>query len=180
MPPNNYYDVPTECHLYSKKTQPEEEVRQWVMFELLSTYGYTINQIKSEVTVKYGTINCRADVVVYLNEKPFVVIECKRRDGYRKSQNPMAQAKSYAAAPAINAPYAVFTDGNKWLVEKLTEHGWVVYPDIPKNKGVDKTSIQLDEVLNDLHDAQPALYWYTKIYRRCTALNSYSQFNRYS
>lgn len=158
MPPKGYYEVPTDCYLFKYDKQPEEQVRQWVLFELLSTYGYLINHIKTEVTIKYGTVNCRADIVIYQNQKPFIVIECKRRDGYRKSQEPMAQAKSYAAAPVINAPFAVYTDGNSWQVEKLTAHGWVVYPDIPNNKGYTAT-IHLADWLNDLHEVKSVLYW---------------------
>jgi hypothetical protein len=48
MPPKAYTPIPTNCYLFGKTDKPEEQVRQWVLFELLGTYGYNISQLKVE------------------------------------------------------------------------------------------------------------------------------------
>lgn len=76
MPPKPYYDVSTEAYLFGKtKEKPEEKVRQWVLFELLSTYGISINSIQVERQVKVGTRTHFADIVILKENTPFVVQE---------------------------------------------------------------------------------------------------------
>jgi hypothetical protein len=39
-----FYEIAPTSYLFGKTDGPEEKVRQWVLFELLSTYGYNINE----------------------------------------------------------------------------------------------------------------------------------------
>lgn len=65
MPPKPFYEVSPQAYLFNKNHEtPEEKVRQWALFELLSTYGICINNIDVERQVKVGTRNHRADIVI--------------------------------------------------------------------------------------------------------------------
>ena len=80
MPPKPFYEVQPSAYLFVKYDgdKPEEKVRQWALFELLSTYGVFINNIVTERPVKVGTRTHRADIVVLRDGAPYVVIECKK------------------------------------------------------------------------------------------------------
>ncbi|WP_435235518.1 type I restriction enzyme HsdR N-terminal domain-containing protein [Psychromonas sp. PT13] len=154
-----FYTISENCYLFDRKLQPEEEVRQWVLFELIRYYGYSINQLEIEKTVQYGTRRGFIDILIYVNDKPYIVIECKRRKGYRKSQDPMKQAISYANADSIQAEFCVFTDGNIWQVKRNTAAGWVHYPNIPCIKEYENTELEFSQFLNDLDEVRPILHW---------------------
>jgi len=157
-----FYNVPLDCYLFGAKHKPEEEVTQWALFELMRYYGYTIEQLEVEKTVQYGTCRGRLDILVHHNEKPFIVLECKRKDGYPKRQDPMQQAISYADANSIQAEYCVFTDGNTWQVKRKTTSGWVSYPNIPRLIDGQEVEFELSDFLHDLDRIKPALYWLYK------------------
>lgn len=58
MPLKSFYKVPPENYLFNQKETDkshEEKVRQWVLYELMSTYGYSIQQIRVEEYVKMGS-----------------------------------------------------------------------------------------------------------------------------
>ena len=156
---NSFYNVSENCYLFDRKTGPEEQVRQWVLFELIRYYGYSIEQIKIEKSVQYGTRRGFIDIIIYLNDKPFIIIECKRQTGYSKSKDHMKQAISYANADSIQAEFCVFTDGNIWQVKRKTAAGWVNYPNIPKLKNNDQTEFKYSILLHDLDEIKPVLHW---------------------
>ena len=98
MPPKAYYDVKASAYIFGMSDEkPEEKVRQWVLFELLTTYGISINDIEVERPVRVGTRNHRADVVILIEGAPLVVIECKRREDDDIAQG-ISQAVSYASS----------------------------------------------------------------------------------
>lgn len=168
MPPKDIYLINPEAYIFKTKLKksenseeweikPEEKVRQWVLYELIRTYGYMVNDIKIEQPVTVGTRRHYADIVIFNNEKPFIVIECKRRKDNKIDQG-VEQAISYAASKQLMAEYAVFTNGRKWIVNRLINDEWVTIPDIPKlvngeyqNK-LEPFIIELDEIL-------PLLFW---------------------
>ncbi len=57
---------------------PEEWVRQHILFFLTKTLGYSAASIGVEVPVKQLGMRKRADIVVYKQAKPFIMVECKR------------------------------------------------------------------------------------------------------
>jgi hypothetical protein len=59
-----------------------------------------------------------------MNDKPFIVIECKRKKGYSKKKFHMKQAIRYASADSIQAEFCVFTDGNIWQIKRKKAVGW--------------------------------------------------------
>lgn len=57
---------------------PEEWVRQHIIFYLIDTLGYSQSSIALEVPVNQTGMRKRADIVVYKQAKPFIMVECKR------------------------------------------------------------------------------------------------------
>jgi len=57
---------------------PEEWVRQNTLCFLIETLGYSASNIALEVPVKQTGMRKRADIVVYKQAKPFIMVECKR------------------------------------------------------------------------------------------------------
>lgn len=154
-----FYKVPNDCYLFGANHKPEEEVTQWVLFELLRYYGYSIDQIEVEKTVQYGTCHGRLDILVHFDGKPFIVIECKRQKIYSKNKCPMKQAISYANADSIQAEFCVFTNGSLWQVKRKTAAGWINYPNIPKLKNNNETAFEFSSLLHDLDEIKPVLHW---------------------
>lgn len=161
---NDFYHVNPDAFVIPRIPTPEEYVRQWVLTELVSHYGYDLSQIEIEKPVRYGTRTGFADIVVLVNNRPLIVIECKKL-GCKKHSQSIEQAKSYAAAPSINAKYAVYTNGEVWEVRRSGIQGWHPYPDIPKQRYGGESMIKLDEYLSEWNKINPVLYWwYTPAY----------------
>lgn len=60
---------------------PEERVRQWIIGELLDTFGVPAHLMMSEAGMKYAAKSYRADILIYdRNGAPLAVVECKRPD----------------------------------------------------------------------------------------------------
>jgi len=157
MPPRNYYEVNEESFLFKKEKSPEEYVRQWIIFELIGTYGYLINQIKIEVPVKFGTKMGYADIVIYKENLPFIVIECKRQENEKFEQH-LAQAKSYAAGLGIKAEYSVYSNGDYWVVQRLLNNKWEDCLDIPNAKDISQGK-DICELFSSFDSIRPLLYW---------------------
>lgn len=57
---------------------PEEWVRQHLILYLIQTLGYSASAIALEVPVNQTGMRKRADILVYKQAKPYIMIECKR------------------------------------------------------------------------------------------------------
>lgn len=123
MKPSSYYDIPENAYIFGKQVKPEEKVRQWVIYELLSKFGENINNIKLEIPVKVGTRTHFADIVLYENHIPNIVIECKRKED-ADFKTALNQAISYASSQEINAKHAIATNGIYWKYAYRTVNGW--------------------------------------------------------
>lgn len=164
MPPKPFYEVKPEAYLFTKhketseaKVTPEEKIRQWALFELLSTYGISINNIEVERMVKVGTKNHRADIVILRESAPYVVVECKRWEN-NKIESGVDQAISYADANTIKAKYAVFTNGDVWIVKRKLRGEWLDVPDISRR--IDENyRVELETLIRSMADFKPVLYW---------------------
>tara|TARA_B100000683_G_scaffold117349_2_gene115407 strand:+ start:567 stop:1004 length:438 start_codon:yes stop_codon:yes gene_type:complete len=56
---------------------PEESVRQTLLNYLVHEHGYTLSHISIEKKILVNGLNKRYDLVVYKDNKPFILIECK-------------------------------------------------------------------------------------------------------
>lgn len=158
MPPKPFYEINPQAYLFGKTDDmPEERVRQWALFELLSTYGISINNIQIERPVKVGTRTHRADIVILHESAPFVVIECKKW-GDKYIGRGMQQALSYADANTMKARFAVYTNGDNWEVKRKMGNDWVDIPDLPKR--IDgKYLVGIDNLISSINDFKPSFYW---------------------
>lgn len=161
MPPKPYYDVKPEAYLFGRTPKtPEEKVRQWVLFELLTTYGISINNIEIEKTVKIGTQNRFADIVVLREDQSYVVVECKRWEN-NKIEAGMDQAISYADVNTMKAKYAVFTNGDVWLVKKKIQGQWFDVPDISKHIDGDY-QVDITDFFRNIDRLKPVFFWFNQ------------------
>ena len=80
---------------------------------MLSTYGYHINDIKIEVPSKMGSGYHPADIVIYSDHHPYIVIECKKT-GSNKQDEAIKQFITYATGLT---QFAVYVDGQNWIVK---------------------------------------------------------------
>ncbi|MCO6452625.1 MAG: type I restriction enzyme HsdR N-terminal domain-containing protein [Caldilineales bacterium] len=157
MPPAPFYEIHPNAYLFQKSATPEEEVRQWVAFELLSGYGFHINNIEFEKPVKVGRRTHYADIVVFNNHKPYIVIECKRRDE-SKIADGLKQAVSYATAYEIRAEFAVCSNGSNWQVMRNINDNWVKVTDIPRIFS-SNTRRPIHELFYEINHLELILYW---------------------
>lgn len=163
------YHVPGEAWLFTKpmdvsdgsKSEPEEEVRQWCLHELLRSYGVCITNIEIEWPVKVGRRVHRADIVVLRDGHPYIVIECKA-SGAQKHDEAMRQAISYATAADVDAEFAVYTNGTLWWVRRRIRGQWVPVSDIPLFRD-GSPSIDWRDALLAVDRLAPILFWLDKV-----------------
>jgi len=110
---DNYLFKDQIFDLYSR----EEEVRQWMISELLNTYGYPQELIDVEYKVSNFSQVGLIDIVIYIFHKgkriPFIFIEIKAfGEGVKKG---LEQLKSYMSN-SKTCRYGIITDGNEFLV----------------------------------------------------------------
>ncbi|MFZ5821232.1 MAG: type I restriction enzyme HsdR N-terminal domain-containing protein [Chloroflexota bacterium] len=155
MPPRKFYDIDPACYLFVKQDTPEEKVRQWALFELLSTYGFNIQNIQVEVPVKMGSKNYRADIVIKLDGFPGIVVECKE-EAVTDIEGAIKQAISYANF--LQATFVLFTNGNLWVAKRKLNDEWFAIADIPNRIKIE-TNKTITSTLWFIQNIEPVLYW---------------------
>ena len=90
---------------------PEEKVRQWFIGVLKERLRVPEYMMMSEVAMKFGGKDFRADILVYRRDTaPLMVVECKRED-VQMSREVLEQALRYNLV--LNVKYVVITNGLK-------------------------------------------------------------------
>lgn len=96
---------------------PEEKIQALIFCKLVLEYGYSDKQIRQFETVKMGSSDKEADLVVYTDEsctQPYIIVECKKEDiSELEFGEAVKQAFSYAYALAGTTKYIWVTKGNK-------------------------------------------------------------------
>ena len=88
---------------------PEEWVRQNTLLYLTEVMQYPASLIAVEKQIVLGDVKKRFDIVVYKNELPFMLIECKELQ-VPISQKTLDQALRYNIK--LQAPYCFISNGN--------------------------------------------------------------------
>lgn len=169
MPPKPFYEIEQKTYLFGKsivedtvvqkrRKMPEEKVRQWILFELLSTYGYNIKDIKIEVASKMGRGYQPADIVVYNDHQPFIVIECKKI-GSNEQEEALKQVVTYATG--LKTKFAVYADGQDWIVKRFLSGHWIDVNDIPPKARSSHRS-NFSSMLWFVSHIRPLLFWIYK------------------
>lgn len=88
---------------------PEERVRQWFIGVLSAQAGVPLHMMMSEVPMKYGLKNWRADIVVWASDgSALAVTECKR-PGVALDADVQRQALRYQGVLGVR--YIFLTNG---------------------------------------------------------------------
>lgn len=147
-----------------RNRKPEEEVRQWAIYVLLSEYGIRINSIEIEKAARDHSTKYPADIVVNRNDKPYIVVECKRPYG-NNPQKVLKQAQIYA--DDLMAEFAIYTDGpENWKVTRKIGDSWIPVDDIPRNADT-STDSTITDTLEFIEQLKPLLFW---LYRTVPSL----------
>ena len=99
---------------------PEEKVRQWFIGVLREQVKVPSYMMMSEVAMKFGQKDFRADILVYGRDTaPLMVVECKRED-IEMTREVLEQALKYNMV--LNSRYIASTNGRKTFgFEKVGE-----------------------------------------------------------
>ena len=89
---------------------PEEWVRQNILQYLVQTCNYPNSLIAVEKTIQLGELDKRFDIVVYKNDKPWMIIECKEAN---VAINDKTIAQLYQYQQVLNAEYLIATNGHE-------------------------------------------------------------------
>ena len=106
----------------SVRNTPEEQVRQWFISVLHEGMGVPEHMMGSEVALKHGAKEYRADIVVYdRSATPVMIVECKRPE-VALDQEVVDQALRYNNE--LNVKYIAITSGVKTFIFSRTADGW--------------------------------------------------------
>ncbi|MCR4568929.1 MAG: type I restriction enzyme HsdR N-terminal domain-containing protein [Bacteroidales bacterium] len=106
----------------SVRNTPEEQVRQWFISVLHEGMGVPEHMMGSEVALKHGAKEYRADIVVYDHSAaPIMVVECKRPE-VELDQQVVDQALRYNNE--LNVKYIAISNGLKTFIFERTVDGW--------------------------------------------------------
>lgn len=110
---NAYYNLPYHEYIFQDQiqdqTKEEESVRQWILNELITNYGYPKELIQVEYKVRNFSRDGKVDVAV-MNSKtssPYIFIEAKKKTV--PIEEAIAQLKAYMNV--AKATYGVATNG---------------------------------------------------------------------
>ena len=96
--------------------QPEEWVRQNTLQYLVQICSYPSSLIAVEKTIQLGELDKRFDIVVYKNDKPWMIIECKEAR-VEIGEKTLQQILQYQQV--LNAQYLIITNGHQTLGAKI-------------------------------------------------------------
>lgn len=88
---------------------PEEWVRQNLLSYMRQELQYPLSLIAVEKQVQLGELKKRFDVVVYKDQQPFLLLECKEM-GVVIDQKTLDQTLRYNIQ--LRAPYFIISNGN--------------------------------------------------------------------
>jgi predicted type IV restriction endonuclease len=95
---------------------PEEWVRQNILQYLVQTCNYPSSLIAVEKTIQLGELDKRFDIVVYKNDKPWMIIECKEAR-VEIGEKTLQQILQYQQV--LKAEYLIITNGHQTLGAKI-------------------------------------------------------------
>ena len=95
---------------------PEEWVRQNLLQYLVQKLHYPSSLIAVEKEIKLGELSKRFDIVVYKNEMPWLIIECKEAK-VTLNEKTMEQILQYQQV--LTAQYLFISNGHETLGAKI-------------------------------------------------------------
>ncbi len=108
---------------------PEEKVRQWFIGVLMNHFKVPGHMMMSEVSMKFGQKDLRADILVYSRTlQPLLVVECKREDVDMTSEV-LNQALRYNLVLGVR--FLAITNGRRTFCFKREEESFRQIPALP-------------------------------------------------
>ena len=95
---------------------PEEWVRQNTLQYLVQICNYPSSLIAVEKTIQLGELDKRFDIVVYKNDIPWMIIECKEAR-VEIGEKTLQQILQYQQV--LKATYLIITNGHQTLGAKI-------------------------------------------------------------
>ena len=95
---------------------PEEWVRQNLLQYLVQTLKYPSSLIAVEKEIKLGELSKRFDIVVYKNELPWMIIECKEA---KVSLNEKTMGQILQYQQVLTAQYLFMSNGHETMGAKI-------------------------------------------------------------
>ena len=95
---------------------PEEEVRQHTILMLHNHYGYPLELMQVEGAITLNGMTRRCDIVVYRDDRPWMIVECKRPD-IPINQKVCDQACRYNTV--LQVPLLLLTNGRQQIVIEI-------------------------------------------------------------
>jgi hypothetical protein len=95
---------------------PEEWVRQNLLQYLVQNLQYPASLIAVEKEIKLGELSKRFDIVVYKNEMPWMIIECKEAK-VALNEKTMEQILQYQQV--LTAQYLIISNGHETMGAKI-------------------------------------------------------------
>ena len=95
---------------------PEEWVRQNFIQYLIQVRQYPASLIAIEKTIQLGELKKRFDIIVYKNEAPWILIECKEAN-VSLTEKTLEQILQYQQV--VEANYLVMTNGHTTYGAKI-------------------------------------------------------------
>jgi hypothetical protein len=91
---------------------PEEWVRQNLLQYLIQVCKYPVELIAIEKTIQLGDLNKRFDILIYKEEKPWMIIECKEANTLL-SEKTIQQLLQYQQV--LEATYLIASNGHETI-----------------------------------------------------------------
>ena len=125
---NNKHLVFDEVRRRWVTLSPEEWVRQNFLQYLIRVKHYPPSLISVEKIIKLGELTKRYDIVVYKDNKPWMVVECK------ETNTPLSTAvieQILRYNMALSVQYLVVTNGNQSFGYEVYENSFVELDELP-------------------------------------------------
>ena len=118
-----------ECRKQWVALTPEEWVRQNFLQYLLQVKNYPKSLIAVEKEVVLGDIKKRFDILVYKNDRPWMMVECKEMN-VELDEKALNQILNYNVAMQVE--YLVITNGNATYALQLCDENFLWIEEIPE------------------------------------------------
>lgn len=100
---------------------PEEWVRQNILHHLVQSKNYPSSLISVEKEIRVGSLKKRYDVLIYKQDKPWLLLECK---GEHVTLNDQVLQQTLAYKSVLNVDYISITNGIQAYSYSIPEGLW--------------------------------------------------------
>ena len=107
---------------------PEEWIRQNFLQYLIRVKKYPKSLLSIEKIISLGELKKRCDIVVYKNNLPWMIVECKEMN---TDLNVPVLEQILRYNIGLPVKYLVLTNGNKTFAFELSENGLIEINELP-------------------------------------------------